>query len=210
MAETHSAQTNPESFAFFNLGVDSELTDTVRDELKEKLGSDAVERWSTLDLNINFKGFLQKYFKELDEINQRLNNPPGERVEHNIIKLRYRYARIKKVPFEYVEFVFSNYTKKPLLFKISSTKEGAFIVDTIKAKYGEPAVVNWEQEEGHSLYWQKNKSFLIISIGKDRYGNPEYHTVIFFVPNIQELLFTEQQEAQRREEEIRKKAKTAF
>ena len=113
-----------ESFTFFDLGVDSELTDNIRDELRDKLGSDAIERRSPLDLTINYKGFIQQYFKELDELNKRLNFPPGERVEHNTIKLRYRYAQRKKVPFKYVELVFSGYTEKPLLFKISSRKEG--------------------------------------------------------------------------------------
>ena len=114
------------------------------------------------------------------------------------------------MPFKYVELIFSNYTQKPLLFKISSIKEGAFIIDTIRAKHGEPKTINWEQEEGRSLYWEKNKSFLIISILKDRYGDPEYHTAIYFTPNIEALLSKEEQEFKRREEEIKKKGKTAF
>ena len=153
---------------------------------------------------------MQSYFKTLDQLNQRLNFPPGERVEHNIIKLRYRYAQRKQVPFKYVELIFSNYTQKPLLFKIASKKEGAFIVDTIREKHGEPKTINWEREEGRSLYWEKNKSFLIISILKDRYGDPEYHTVIYFTPNIEVLLSKEEQVARQREEAIKKKGKTAF
>jgi len=136
ISATHSAQTNPEGFTFFNLGVNSELMDSIRDELRVKLGSDAVEKWTTLDLGINYKGFVQNYFKTLDQLNQRLNFPPGERVEHNIIKLRYRYAQRKQVPFKYVELIFSNDTQKPLLFKISSQKEGAFIIDTIRENMG--------------------------------------------------------------------------
>ncbi len=210
IAATHSAQASPEGFTFFNLGVDSELTDNIRDELRLKLGSDAVEKWTTLDLGINYKGFVQNYFETLDQLNQRLNFPPGERVEHNIIKLRYRYAQRKKVPFKYVELIFSNYTQKPLLFIISSNKEGAFIVDTIRAKHGEPKTINWEQEEGRSLYWEKDKAILVISISKDRYGDPEYHTIIYFVPNIETMLLKEEQEFKRREAEIKKKGKTAF
>lgn len=199
-----------EGFTFFDLGVDSELTDNIRDELRVKLGSDAVEKWTTLDLGVNYKGFLQNYFKTLDQLNQRLNSPPGERVEHNIAKLVYRYAQRKKVPFKYVELVFSGYTKKPLLFKISSKKEGSLIIETIRAKHGEPKTINWEQGEGKSLYWEKKESFLIISISKDRYGDPEYHTVIYFTPNLEALLSKEEQVTQLREEEIKKKGKTAF
>jgi hypothetical protein len=199
-----------EGFTFFELGVDSELTNNIRDELRAKLGSDAVEKWTTLDLGVNYKGFIQNHFKTLDQLNQRLNFPPGERVEHNIIKLRYRYAQRKKVPFKYVELIFSNYTKKPLLFKVASKKEGAFIVDSIRSKHGEPKTINREREEGRSLYWEKNKSFLIISILKDRYGDPEYHTVIYFVPNIEAMLSKEEQVARQREEAIKQKGKTAF
>ena len=199
-----------EGFTFFDLGFYSELTNNIRGELRNKLGSDAIERRSPLDLTINYKGFIRQYFKELDPLNQRLNFPLGERVEHNIIKLMYRYAQRKQVPFKYVELVFSGYTKKPLLFKISSKKEGSLIIDTIRAKHGEPKTINWEQEEGRSLYWEKDKSILIISILKDRYGDPEYHTVIYFTPNIEALLSKEEQVAQQREEEIKRKGKTAF
>jgi len=199
-----------EGFTFFDLGIDSYLTDNIRDELRDKLGSDAIERRSPLDLTINYKGFIQQHFKELDQLNKRLNFPPGERVEHNMIKLRYRYAQRKKVPFKYIELLFSGYTKKPLLFKISSKKEGSFIIDTIRAKHGEPKTINWEQEEGRSLYWEKDKSILVISISKDRYGDPEYHTVIYFTPNIEALLSKEEQVVRQREKEIEKKGKTAF
>ena len=60
---THSAQTSPEGFTFFNLGVDSELTDNIRDELRVKLGSDGVEKWTTLDLGIITKGLCKIIFK---------------------------------------------------------------------------------------------------------------------------------------------------
>ena len=153
---------------------------------------------------------MQNHFQTLDQLNQRLNFPPGERIEHNIIKLRYRYAQRKKVPFKDVELIFSKYTQKPLLFKISSKKEGSFIIDTIRTKHGEPKTINWEQDEGRSLYWEKDKSILVISISKDRYGDPEYHTVIYFVPNIEALLSKEEKVSRQREEEIKKKGKTAF
>jgi len=199
-----------EGFTFFDLGSHSEITGHIRDNLRDKLGSDAIERRGILDLEINYKGFLQRYFNDLYELNSRLNFPPRERVEHNIIKLMYRYAQRKEVPFKYVELVFSEYTQKPIIFKIISKKEGSIIVDTIKGKYGEPKTIQWEREEGRSLYWQKNKAVLIISIRPDRYGNPEYHTIIYFIPNIEELLLKEEQEAERREEALKKKGKTAF
>ncbi len=51
-----------EGFTFFDLGVDSELTDNIRDELRVKLGSDAVEKWTTLDLGINYKSMSKVMF----------------------------------------------------------------------------------------------------------------------------------------------------
>jgi len=51
---------------------------------------------------------------------------------------------------------------------------------------------------------------LIISLSDDRYGNPEYHTIIYYVPNLEELLLQEQQTVKKEEEEIKKTGKTAF
>jgi hypothetical protein len=68
----------------------------------------------------------------------------------------------------------------------------------------------WEKEKGKSLYWEKNRSVLIISIHDDRYGNPEYHTMIYYVPSLEELLFEKTQEAKQKEEKIKKTSKTAF
>ncbi|MBU0987327.1 MAG: hypothetical protein KKH68_08755 [Proteobacteria bacterium] len=206
----NSARKGLEGFTFFDLGADSRFSDNVRDGLEDKLGSDAIEQKNVLDLTVNYKGFLRKYFKDLDELNQKLNFPPGERVEHNTFKLMYRHSQNREVPFEYVELIFSNYTQKPLLFRISSPKEGAFIVDTIRQKYGAPKVIEWDQGRGRSLHWEKDQSILIITIGQDRYGDPEYHTVIYYVPNLKELLFKELQEAQKHAEEIKQKGKTAF
>ena len=209
-APSPSAQNEPEGFTFFDIGIQSKLTDDVRESLSDKLGSDAIERSIPLDLNVNYPGFLKDHFKELDELNRRLNFPIGERIEHNIIKLEYRHTQKKKVPFEFVELIFSGYTQNPLVFRILSNKEGALIVDTIKKKYGEFKVIEWDQGKGRSLYWERDKSILIISIGQDRYGDPEYYTVIYYTPNIQKLWLKEKQEAKNREEEIKKKGKTAF
>ena len=197
-----------EGFTFFDIGVDTRLTDALRDQLGEKLGSAAEEKWGTLDLSLDSRDFFQQKLPGLDALNRRLNTPAGERVEHNTTKLRYRYARGKKVPFEYVELVFANATQKPLLFRITAPKEGAIVIETLKNKYGEPQPLPWHQ--GQFLLWEKNRSLLIVSIDQNRYGEPEYHTVIYFVPNLEELVDSEQQAAQRRAEEVQKKGKTAF
>jgi hypothetical protein len=200
----------PEGITFFDLGENSEFSSDVREKLKDRLGADAIERWNTLDLSINYHGFLRKFFPELHEINKKLNSPLGERVEHNTIKLAYRYARKRNVPFNYVELVFSNYTKKPLYFYIKSKQEGSNIIDVVTKKYGKAKTVHWVGEKGTSLYWENSRSILIISIHDDRYGNLEYHTMIYYVPNLEELLSRELQQREHTEEEIKKTGKTAF
>jgi len=65
-------------------------------------------------------------------------------------------------------------------------------------------------EKGRSLYWTKNRSALIISIKDDRFGNPEYHTAIYYIPSMENLLQRERIEAKKKEEEIKKTGKTAF
>ncbi len=74
---TAPAAVMPESFTFFDLGINSRLNKKVRQELGNKLGRDAIEHRSIMDLEINYKGFLQKYFPGLNELNQKLNFPPG-------------------------------------------------------------------------------------------------------------------------------------
>jgi hypothetical protein len=209
-AEKYRADKEPEGFSFLNVGENTEFSDAVRDSLRKQLGPDAIEKRTPLDLSINFKGFIKRHLPSIYDLNQRLNSPVGERIEHNTIKLTYRYARKKRVPFEYVELVFSNYTKKPLVFHIKSKKEGAGIVDVITKKYGEAKTIDWEMEEGKSLFWTKNRSVLVISIKDDRFGDPEYYTTIYYVPSLENLLHREWQEAKRREEEIKKTGKTAF
>ena len=141
---TTSAAVMPESFTFFDLGINSRLDEKTREELGNELGRDAIERRSILDLEINYKRFLQTYFPQLNELNLDLNFPPRERVEHNTVKLMYRYALKKNVPFDYVELVFSNYTQAPLLFRINFRQDDAGILDTLKSKYGQPRVIIWE------------------------------------------------------------------
>ncbi len=208
--ETNLVKREPQGFTFLNIGENTRFSNDIRRELRDKLGPDAIERWNTLDLTLNYKGFLKKYFSELYQINEKLNTPAGERVEHNTIKLTYRYARRRNAPFDYVKLVFSNLTKKPLVFFIKSKKEGADIIDAVIKKYGKAKTINWDEKGGRSLYWENNRSLFILSISNDRYGLPEYQTMIYYVPSLEELVFTEQQKIKHRQEEIKKTGKTAF
>jgi hypothetical protein len=209
-AKKQTAQTPSDSFTFFDLGKQSKLSKSVRNDLNQKLGRDAIERRSIIDLDINFYGFLKKYFPSLYELNQNLNFPPGERIEHNTVKLMYRYTRKKNLPFDYVELVFSNFSQHPLLFRINFQKDEANIIQTLNTKYGQPQHIDWKDRNGESMYWEKNDDLLIVSLVPDQFGNPEYQIRIYFVENIKALIAAERAEKEKTESERAKSGKTAF
>ena len=208
--ETDLSNTEPKGFTFLNLGENTKISSGIREQLEETLGPDAIETWTPLHLTLNYKGFLEENFPKLFELNQKLNSPVGERVEHNTIQLTYRYARKKNAPFDYVELVFSNLTKKPLFFLIKSKGAGSNIRDAVIKKYGKAKTILWEDNSGRSLYWEQNRSILILSIYNDRYGHPEYQTAIYYVPSLEELVATEQQKTKQQQKVIKETGKTAF
>jgi hypothetical protein len=209
-AETVPAAVNPESFTFFELGTNTKLTEDIREDLGKKLGRDAIERRSILDLNTNYAGFIKKYLPKINELNRKLNFPPGERVEHNTVKLMYRYAQKKNAPFDYVELVFWEYTKTPLLFKINFQIDETGILETLKTKYGPPQVIDWKEENGKSMVWRKNMDLLLVSEVPDQFGRHEYQIVIYFVQNLKQLIEIEKNELEKREQQRAKSGERAF
>ena len=209
-AQTVPATLNPESFTFFELGTNTKLTEDIRESLGKKLGRDAIERRSILDLNTNYAGFIKKYLPQLNELNRNLNFPPGERVEHDTVKLMYRYARKENAPFDYVELVFWELTKLPLLFKINFQLDEAGIVETLQTKYGPPQVIDWKEENGKSMVWRKNMDLLLVSEVPDQFGRHEYQIVIYFVQNLKQLIEIERNEREKREQQRAKSGETAF
>jgi hypothetical protein len=209
-AQTAPGTANLESFTFFELGTNTKLTDNIRKDLGEKLGRDAIERRSILDLNTNYAGFIKKYLPNINELNRKINFPPGERVEHNTVKLMYRYAQRKNTPFDYVELVFSEYTKTPLLIKINFQIDETGIVETLKTKYGPPQVIDWKEENGKSMVWRKNMDLLLVSEVPDQFGRHGYQIVIYFVQNLNRLIEIEKNELKKREQQRAKSAERAF
>ena len=209
-ARDPGVQAQSDSFTFFDLGKNSRLSKSIRNDLRQRLGRDAIEGRGIIDLEINYSGFLDQYFSSLNELNRQLNTPPGERIEHNIVKLMYRYARKKNLPFDYVELLFSNYSQHPLLFRINFKKDEANIVQALKSKYDDPRLIDWKNKGGQSMYWDKNNDILVVSLVPDQFGNPEYQISIFFVENIKALLKTESAEKEKQESQRAKSGKTAF
>lgn len=195
-------------FTFFALHADSILTNEIRDTLSGQLGSAARETSTTLDLEMHYPGFLETYFQGLNALNRRLNFEKGSRLrlEHRTIKLIYRYSSA----FNYVELFFSDFTKKPLLFRIKGKRDGTEIVETFREKYGTPREIIWKNEEGRSLLWRQNKDVLITSLFSDRYGNPQFEIMIVHVENIEALLSAEEKTGKQRESDRLQKGDSAF
>jgi hypothetical protein len=209
-AEKAPVPADTESFTFFDIGRTTRFSEQIRDELGKKLGRDAIESRSILDLEINYRGFLKKYFPKLDDLNRQLNFPPGERVDHNTVKLMYRYAQKQNVPFDYVELIFSNYTQKPIIFKIHFKKDESNILETLKNKYGNPDIIDWKENNGQSMYWKKDGDFFIVSLVPDQFGKHEYQIVIYYVDNLKQLIETERKEKEERERQRSKTGGRAF
>jgi hypothetical protein len=211
--ESGSPQPAPEhsdSFTFFDIGKNTIISSRVREGLNKTLGDDAVEPRNILDLEINYKGFLKQYFADFDKLNKKLNSPIGERVEHHTVKLMYRYMQNKNVSFDYVEIVYSEYTRRPVLIKVHFKKDGSKTIETLKQKYGSPESINWGGESSKSLYWKKNNDVLILSFVPDQFGNPECQINIYYKTALEKLLQDEQKEKEKTRRERTKSGKTAF
>ncbi len=190
----------PRSFTFFDVGANTRVTETLRETLRDRLGSDAIETWTTVNLEILYKNFIQEYLPEIYKLNRQLNGDAGQRIEHNTIKLRYRYIPQGNYPFDYAELLFSNYSQKPLYCEIWSKKEGKGIMDVLKKKYDNPGRIDMDGEQKFSLIWQYKGDILVYSNTPDRFGNPGYHIIIYYVDNIEQLLQREKTEKQKETE----------
>jgi hypothetical protein len=202
------SDTTVRGFTFLGLHADSILTDKARDRLMEILGSEAVEKNTVLDLEMHYPGFLEKYFPDLSELNKQLNFEGGRRtrIEHNTTKLIYRYS----TSFHYVELFFSNYTQKPLLFRIKAKRDGKDYLATLQQKYGKPQEITWQDQKGKSLFWNRDKDVLILSLFADQYGQPQFEIMICHVGNIEKLLATENKESGQRKSEKAEEGRKLF
>jgi hypothetical protein len=198
------------SFTFFDLSKHTKLTESVRSELTDKLGNDAIQRRNIIDLKINYQEFLKEFFPELDEINRQLNFPPRERVEHNTVKLMYRYARKKNVPFDLVELIFSGYNLRPLLIRIQFKSDEANSVEALKEKYGEPGLIQWQKEGGRSIFWKQDGDTLILNYIPNQFEGFDHQIVIYYTENLKQLVDIEKKEKEAREQQRAKKVDRAF
>ena len=115
----------------------------------------------------------------------------------------YRYARKVDVPFTYVEMIFSGYSQRPLYFSIVVSHDGDNIIDALYQKYGPPEEIQGLKSPLNASFWRKNNDLLLVSVMSDRYGNPEYHIMIYYVNSLEELLNIEKEEARQREDRVK-------
>jgi hypothetical protein len=181
-----------ESFTFFDIGATSEYSDATRRSLEKILGNDAISHRNMIKLEINDNGFLKRHFPELDDLNRQLNSRIGDRIDHDTVKLMYRYARKRDVPFDFVEIQFSDHSGHPLTIDIQFGEDRLGTIGRLEEKYGPPKQVEGEQGEGKTLFWQKSQDYLLVSIRPDQFGNIEHRIVIYFTKNLRELIRAEQ------------------
>jgi hypothetical protein len=199
-----------ESFTFFDIGRNSLFSERLRGDLADRLGNDAIERRSIIDLEINYKGFLRDHLPALDALNRQLNHPPGERVDHDVIRLMYRYARNKNSPFDYVELVFDGQSHKPLVFRMRFRVDETGTVESLRTKYGSPDDVRWGVENSEALVWHKERDVLVLSLLPDKFGVPIYHITLYFTENLEGLIASEQAMKERTSKEKTQSPKSAF
>ncbi|MFZ1201002.1 MAG: hypothetical protein WAO07_12610, partial [Desulfobacterales bacterium] len=207
-AESSKSQTD--GITFFDVGADTVFSDALRERLRKSLGPDAIEYRGTMNLAFNEKGFLQRHFAGLAQLNQRLNTPPGERVEHDTVKLVYRYAARENLPFSYVELVFSNSTGKPLYIQIRSRKDLADIIQTLEAKYGPPQAIDQPADAGRYFFWTDRGDVLLVAIVPTWRGDQESRMVIYYVDNLEKLIAAEEKERREKEEARRRAGEKIF
>jgi hypothetical protein len=205
-----ASKTPQEGFTFFELGADSTYSKDMRRELEQKLGSDAISRKIVIDLSLSAdrEGLLDKHFPSLADLNKRLNWPPKERIEHNTIKLMYRY--VSNLPFTRVILLFSGFTHKPLLFRINAKGDVASILESIHQKYGPPTKIQTKNSSNYLLYWKKESDYLMIHITRDIHDQIRHEFMIHFVDNMETLLETELKEGQTQRKERKAAGRKAF
>ncbi|MGD8365853.1 MAG: hypothetical protein PVI36_13115 [Desulfobacterales bacterium] len=203
------SRSQTEGITFFDVGAETVFSDALRDRLRKSLGPDAIAYRSTIDLEFNARGFLQREFPILHDLNQRLNTPAGERVEHDTVKLMYRYAVKENLPFSYVELVFSNFNGKPLFIQVRS-RDLSDIIRTLEAKYGSPQAIDQSTDEGRFFFWSEDQDVLLVSIIPTWRGDKEYQLVIYYVDNLEKLIAVEEKERRQKEEEKRRAGEKIF
>ncbi|MEA2060661.1 MAG: hypothetical protein U9P10_09200 [Thermodesulfobacteriota bacterium] len=186
------------SFSFFDVTRHTILSKALRNRLNTLLGNEAVETRTTIDLTINSDSFFQTHFSHFYQLNKKLNSETGERVEHNTVNIVFRYAETRGLPFEYVGFLFSDDTKRPLMIKARFKTDDLNIKTRLYNEYGKAETIMWNRKKGKSLCWRKDMDILVLSFVPDEFGNIEYELVIYFAHALEALVDKEHEEKEKK------------
>lgn len=191
--------TMPESFTYMEIGANTVIDGKVRGRLQTALGSEAVDLKTTIYLDLKYKGFLERYYPDLHELNSRLNVNDVVRKEHPATRISFRNTRSRQSIFDYVELTFENRSRCPLLFKFRSRNDLTELVKSVSRKYGPPSVTSTEEGRGESLRWQLNGDVFVIARFPGRLEKDEYHMIIVYANRINQMLAEEAREERQKE-----------
>ncbi|TWI75542.1 hypothetical protein LZ24_00589 [Desulfobotulus alkaliphilus] len=182
----NAEQKSSESFTFFDVGENTVLTKAKLKDLRRILGQHRLENLTPVYLDFVHRGWLAKYFPDLEAFDivfekPRLRDP----IASNTIKLHYRYAHQKNIPFRDIRFVFSRYTNKPLLLFLRLPGDGNIVINNLKNTHGMPQTIENVKIPGPGpvYFWERGEDLLVTSVLSDRYGKPETHIFIFYGKN---------------------------
>jgi len=200
----------PESFVFFDIGANTQLTDSLRSTLQNKLGKDSISGRNVLNLDINYAGFLREHFPDLEILNRELNGTAGIRIEHDTVTLTYRHMQKQNTPFDFVELIFDGDTRKPLVIRIRSDREEADILETLRQRYQEPRTILWAGGSSRAYYWEKNGDVLILSVTKNPVGKSVFEISMYYVNSIEAMVKREKKGLKQEKQKEESAVKDAF
>ena len=178
-------------FTFFDIGKEIPIDTSRRNSLEKILGDAAVERRGIVNLEMNHKTFLQDHFPDLDSMNRQLNSEIGLRVKHRIVRLMYRYAKAKGLPYDLVEIIFSEETSRPLLIRLQFKTGETEALKALEKKYGRPRILEWGRDNAKTRVWQNEGDYLFYSVVPKRGNKVEYWIAIYFTAAIEALIQSE-------------------
>ncbi|MGM0418838.1 MAG: hypothetical protein ACQEQS_08965 [Thermodesulfobacteriota bacterium] len=167
---------------FEGIGEDSVLSRSKKDYLRDKFGNDVSESWSPISFNSFPQSFYTLYFPEIAKLSKMLGSEDiRKKSGENSIKFKYPYVDKNSDTFHEISLIFSNFTKKPLKFNLKAY-EPEKIIKNLEDKFSKSREINHQKEK--YFVWEKDNSFLVSSIKKDRYGKPYIDITIFYVKNL--------------------------
>ncbi|TYT74159.1 hypothetical protein [Desulfobotulus mexicanus] len=184
--QRNAEQKKSESFTFFDVGENTVLTKTKLKDLRKILGQHRLENLTPVYMDFVHKGWLAKYFPSLESYDVFFEKPRlRDPIASNTLKLHYRYAHQKNIPFNNIRFVFSRYTNKPLSLFLRLPGDGSIVINNLKNTHGTPQTIENVKISGPGpvYFWKRGKDILVTAVLFDRYGKPETHIFILYGEN---------------------------